>query len=84
MDPTANGSTESLPLRRRVELAFGRTTLSAQQREELQAGTVVELDAFVDDYVDVYADGGLIARGRAVVVDGKLAVRIQEALVGDA
>lgn len=83
MDSTANEHVQRVPLRRRVELAFGRTTLGAAEKMNLRAGAVIELDAFVDDYVDVYADGGLVARGRAVVVDGKLAVRIQEALVGD-
>lgn len=61
-----------------VCLEFGRKTLQRDQLGRLRAGEVIDLDAFVDDYVDVYADGKLIARGRPVVVDGKLGVRIQE------
>ena len=65
-----------------VRLEFGRCSLQADQVDGLKPGGVVELDAFVDDYVDVYADGRLVARGRAVVSDGKLAVRVQESLTG--
>jgi len=84
MDATVNEAAVSGPLRRRVELAFGRKMLSVEEQSSLREGAVIELDSFVDDYVDVYADGRLVARGRAVVVDGKLAVRFQEALAGEA
>ena len=62
----------------RVRIEFGRAVLPGDQMDDLKTGNVLELDAFVDDYVDLYADGKLIARGRPVVVDGKLAVRVQE------
>ena len=62
----------------RVYLEFGRKTLHRDRLDRLNVGDVIDLDAFVDDYVDVYAEGKLIARGRPVVVDGKLGVRIQE------
>ncbi len=64
-----------------VQVAFGQKTMTRDEAEKLRLAAVVELDAFADDYVDVYADGQLIARGRPVVVDGKLGVKIQEALV---
>lgn len=67
----------------RVRLEFGRRVLAPDQADKLTPGCVIELDAFVDDYIDVYADGRLIARGRAVVIDGKLAVRVQESLTGN-
>jgi len=82
METCAGKSVVAKPLRRRVELSFGRATLDSKTSAELREGDVVELDAFVDDYIDVCADGRLIGRGRAVVVEGKLAVRIQEALAG--
>lgn len=69
-------------VRSQVRLEFGRKILQADQHDKLAAGAVIELDAFADDYVDVYADRRLIARGRAVVIDGKLAVRVQESLTG--
>lgn len=63
-----------------VSLEFGRRTLQSEQRGQLKVGSVVELGAFADDYVDVYADGRLIARGLPIVVDGKLGIRVQESL----
>ncbi len=63
-----------------VRLGFGRKILRGDELRNLQVEAVAELDAFVDDYVDVYADGRLIARGRPVVVEGKLGVRVQESM----
>ena len=63
-----------------LRLDFGRKNLSLREAKELDAGAVIELDAFADDYVDVYADGQPIARGRPIIVEGKLAVRVQEAM----
>ena len=64
----------------RIRIEFGRANLSSEELDSLREGDVVELEAFADDYVDVCADGRLVARGRAVVVDGKLGVRVQEAI----
>ncbi len=66
-----------------VQVEFGRAQVESEQASRLQRGAVVELDAFADDYVDVYADGRLVARGTPVVVDGKMGVRIQEMLLGE-
>ncbi len=65
-----------------VRLEFGRKVLTADKARELKPGSIVELDAFADDYVDLYADGCLIARGRPIVIDGKLGIRVQETLGG--
>jgi len=62
----------------RVEL--GRRLLSVEEAAGLDAGSVLELEALADDSVDVYVGGRLCARGRAVVIDGNLAVRIEEML----
>lgn len=69
-----------------VSIEFGRALLPAvsaaegpvERIELLVPGSVVELSAYVDDYVDVLADGRLVARGLPVVIDGKVAVRVQE------
>ena len=63
-----------------VYVRLGRKTLTGERARDLQAGALVELDDFADDYVEVIADGCLIARGTPLVVDGKLAVRVQEAI----
>ena len=73
-------STDAAAVNCGAYVEFGRRMLRADELSALAEGDVVELDAFADDYVQVHAGGRLVARGRAVVVDGKLAVRIQEAL----
>ena len=63
-----------------VRIEFGRKSLQVDAATDLKPLDVIELDTFVDDYVDVYAAGRLIARGLPVVVDGKVSVRVQETL----
>ncbi len=60
----------------RIEL--GRCWLGAEQANNLRPGSVVELDCLLDDGVDVYAGGQLVARGNAVTVNGKVAVKVVE------
>ncbi|MFA6134526.1 MAG: FliM/FliN family flagellar motor C-terminal domain-containing protein [Phycisphaerae bacterium] len=63
-----------------VRIELGRGHLSARDTSELPVGSVLELDAFADDGVDVYVDGQLYARGKAVVAEGNFAVRIEQVL----
>ncbi len=64
----------------KVRVELGRRLLAVVDAAELGPGGLVELDDLAEGSMDVYADGRLCARGRAVVVDGKLAVRIEEVL----
>ena len=64
----------------KVLVAFGARTMSPQECAGLAPGSVIELDSFADDYVDLYADDRLVARGRAAVMDEMLALRVQEVL----
>ncbi len=61
-----------------VRLEFGRQWLPAEAAGRLTTDSVVELDVPADADVDVYADGRLRARGRPVVIDGKLGVLIRD------
>ncbi len=61
-----------------VRLELGRQMIPAAEAWRLDVGGVVELDRRIEDRLDIYADGRLIARGQAVVVAGKLAVRVEE------
>ena len=47
---------------------------------ELNEGSVVVLDRFAGDLVDVVVNGKLIAKGEVVVVDENYGVRITEVL----
>ena len=83
MDATAISETSAAACANlRVTLEFGRKVMTTDRVEELKVGSIVELDAFADDYVELYADGRLIARGRPIVVEGKLGIRVQEVLGG--
>jgi flagellar motor switch protein FliN/FliY len=44
----------------------------------LSSGSIVELDRMVDEPVELYLDGKLIARGEAVIVDGNYGLRVTE------
>jgi flagellar motor switch protein FliN len=61
-----------------ASLRFGKRQLSLRDVLELGNGSVVELDRLVDEPVELYLDGKLIARGEAVVVDGNYGLRVTE------
>jgi flagellar motor switch protein FliN len=61
-----------------VSLRFGKRQLPLRDILELGSGSVVELDRLVDEPVELYLDGKLIARGEAVVVDGNYGLRVTE------
>ncbi|HOD82597.1 MAG: Flagellar motor switch protein FliN [Planctomycetes bacterium ADurb.Bin126] len=67
---------------KQLRIEFGRRWLTPAELSDLECGQVMELDAQVDDLVDVYVNGHLRGRGEAVVVDGKLGVRISEVIRG--
>jgi flagellar motor switch protein FliN len=61
-----------------ASLRFGKRQLSLRDVLDLESGSVVELDRLVDEPVELYLDGKLIARGEAVVVDGNYGLRVTE------
>ena len=61
-----------------VSLRFGQRQLPLRDLLDLASGSVVELDRLVDEPVELFLDGKLIARGEAVVVDGNYGLRVTE------
>ncbi|HWE49123.1 MAG TPA: flagellar motor switch protein FliN [Bryobacteraceae bacterium] len=61
-----------------VSVSFGRTSLQIREVLKLNTGSIVELDRFVNDPVEVIVNDCVIARGEVVVVDGNYGVRINE------
>jgi len=59
-----------------VAVSFGRTSLPIKEVLKLNTGSIVELDRFITDPVDVIVNNCVIARGEVVVVDGNYGVRI--------
>jgi flagellar motor switch protein FliN/FliY len=63
-----------------VTLRFGQRQLSLREVLELTSGSVVELDRQVDEPVDLFLDGKVVARGEAVIIDGNYGMRITQVL----
>jgi flagellar motor switch protein FliN/FliY len=59
-----------------VAVSFGRTSLKIKEVLKLNTGSIVELDRFITDPVEVIVNNCVIARGEVVVVDGNYGVRI--------
>jgi flagellar motor switch protein FliN len=61
-----------------LRIEIGRTHIGRDEVSKLRTGSVVPLDNTAADPVDLYAEGQLVARGEALAIDGKLAVRVVE------
>ena len=61
-----------------VRLEFGRAAVGLAELSNMDAGRVIELDCRCDDPIAVRAGGTIVARGQAVVIDGRIGVRIEE------
>jgi len=61
-----------------VSLRFGQRRLPLSDILELSSGSIVELDRMVDEPVELYLYGKLIARCESVIVDGKYGLRVTE------
>jgi len=61
-----------------LQIKIGKTHIPLDESLRLQKGSVVPLDQQLNEPVDIYADGRLIARGKVLVLDGQFGVRIVE------
>jgi flagellar motor switch protein FliN/FliY len=61
-----------------VCVSFGRTSLQIREVLKLNTGSIVELDRFVSDPVEVIVNDCVIGHGEVVVVDGNYGVRINQ------
>jgi flagellar motor switch protein FliN/FliY len=61
-----------------IAVSFGKTSLQIREVLKLNTGSIVELDRFVSDPVEVIVNDCVIARGEVVVVDGNYGVRISQ------
>jgi len=65
-----------VPLRLTVEL--GRAELPLAEVLALKPGSVVELDRFPGEPLDLYANGRLVARGEIIVLNDIFGFRVAE------
>ncbi len=63
-----------VPLQVTVEL--GRARMTIENLLKLTQGSVVELNQVIGEPLDIYVNNKLMARGEAVVVKDKFAIRI--------
>ena len=61
-----------------VSVSFGKTSLLIREVLKLNTGSIVELNRFVAEPVEVVVNDCVIARGEVVVVDGNYGVRITQ------
>lgn len=60
----------------KVSVRLGAVTKKLKEIRRFNQGAVVELDRFVNDPVDVFVNGKLIAQGEVVVVEENFGIRI--------
>ena len=61
-----------------VTLRFGERQMALREILDLSAGSVVELNQYVQDPVELLVGKKMVARGEVVVVDGSYALRVLE------
>lgn len=61
-----------------IEIQVGDLLIDSSQLNKLGHGDVVKLDASVDEDVIVWSNGRRLAKGKLVVANGRLAVRLAE------
>jgi flagellar motor switch protein FliN/FliY len=61
-----------------LEVRLGEAKMTVDEMMALKQGAVVTLDAGLSDYVELFLNGTLVARGEIVAVGDKFAVKIAE------
>jgi flagellar motor switch protein FliN/FliY len=61
-------------------MEIGRTQLSIRDLLQLNQGSVVELDRFAGEPMDVLVNGTLVAHGEVVVVNEKFGIRLTDVI----
>ena len=61
-----------------LSLEIGRTKINIRNLLQLNQGSVVELDRFAGEAMDVLVNGTLVAHGEVVVVNDKFGIRLTD------
>ena len=62
----------------RVDVILGEARIPIEQLMKMSAGEVVALEKSTNEPVDIYVSDRLMARGRLVVANGQLGVKLSE------
>jgi flagellar motor switch protein FliN/FliY len=63
-----------------IGMEIGRTQLSIRNLLQLNQGSIVELDRFAGEPMDVLVNGTLVAHGEVVVVNEKFGIRLTDVI----
>ncbi len=63
-----------------ISLEVGRTSISIKNLLQLNQGSVVELDRYAGEPLDVLVNGTLIAHAEVVVVNEKFGIRLTDVI----
>lgn len=63
-----------------MAMEVGRTKISIRNLLQLSQGSVVELDRFAGEPLDVLVNGTLVAHGEVVVVNEKFGIRLTDVI----
>lgn len=63
-----------------ISMEIGRTRINIRNLLQLNQGSVVELDRFSGEPMDVLVNGTLIAHGEVVVVNDKFGIRLTDVI----
>ena len=63
-----------------ISMEIGRTQINIRNLLQLNEGSVVELDRFAGEPMDVLVNGTLIAHGEVVVVNDKFGIRLTDVI----
>ncbi|MEA5444265.1 flagellar motor switch protein FliN [Gammaproteobacteria bacterium AB-CW1] len=69
-----------LDLNVNLAMEVGRTKISIRNLLQLSQGSVVELDRFAGEPLDVLINGTLVAHGEVVVVNEKFGIRLTDVI----
>jgi len=63
-----------------ISMEIGRTEINIRNLLQLNQGSVVELDRFAGEPMDVLVNGTLIAHGEVVVINDKFGIRLTDVI----
>ncbi len=63
-----------------ISMEIGRTRINIRNLLQLNQGSVIELDRFAGEPMDVLVNGTLIAHGEVVVVNDKFGIRLTDVI----
>ncbi len=78
MGPGQNSDAGLLDVPVRVDVVLGEARMPIEDLMNLTSGEIVALEKSTNEPVDIYVSDRLMARGRLIIADGQLGVKLSE------